>query len=415
MANYLVLLLTAVVCTCLAQDSSLDNLIADIFKTDPNSFSSTTEANGNNVPFQPTPTKTTVLTPDTKENLNQYESCGYQKECVPRWLCANDTINTSGENIIDIRIDTDAPCKNYLDLCCDLPNKRDTPVTPIVHPVENQGCGYRNPNGVGFKITGQIDQEAEFGEFPWMVAILREESSTGSILNLYECGGALISPDVILTAAHCVHNKDAKSLIVRAGEWDTQTKSEIIPHEDRYVKEIVYHEQFNKGALYNDVALLFLESPFTAQENIQPICLPPAGEQFDSARCYATGWGKNTFGKDGVYQVILKKIDLPVVERNQCQANLRETRLGKHFILDKSFICAGGEKDKDTCKGDGGSPLVCPVKGQRDRYYQAGIVAWGIGCGEENVPGVYASVSQLRPWIDQKLNERHIDFKYFTP
>lgn len=202
---------------------------------------------------------------------------------------------------------------------------------------------------------------------------------------------------------------------VRAGEWDTQTKDEVIPHEDRYVKDIVYHEHFNKGSLYNDVALLFLENPFTLQSSIQPICLPNSGEEFDFERCYATGWGKNKFGKEGEYQVILKKIDLPVVGRQTCQANLRETRLGKYFVLHDSFICAGGEKDKDTCKGDGGSPLVCPIKGQPDRYKSAGIVAWGIGCGEENIPGVYASVSFLRPWIDQKLHLKNIDFKYFTP
>ncbi|KAM8716554.1 hypothetical protein ACLKA7_003433 [Drosophila subpalustris] len=243
--------------------------------------------------------------PKTVEEHNKYESCGDQKECVPRWLCANDTINTGGENIIDIRINTDSPtdtatktCSNYLHVCCNIPDKRDKPEVPITPVDTNRGCGYRNPKGVTFKITGALDQEAEFAEFPWMVAVLREEAA----LNLYECGGALITPEVILTAAHCVHNKDAKSLIVRAGEWDTQTKDEPIPHEDRYVKEIIYHEQFNKGSLYNDVALLFLESPFNLQENIQPVCLPNAGEQFDYDRCFATGWGKNKFGKDGEYQ-----------------------------------------------------------------------------------------------------------------
>ncbi|XP_068158408.1 phenoloxidase-activating factor 2 isoform X2 [Drosophila tropicalis] len=380
---------------CIAQDTSLDNLIADIFKTSENSISTTQSSS--------------ILEKNNHPKLSpKYQSCGNQKECVPRWLCANDTINSSGENIIDIRIDAGSPCK-YLELCCDLPNKQKTSGLP---PSETpDGCGYQNPNGVGFKITGAVNQEAEFGEFPWMVAILREENK----LNLYECGGALIAPDIILTAAHCVHNKDANTLIVRAGEWDTQTKDEIIPHEDRYVKEIVYHERYNKGSLYNDIALLLVESPFTSQSNIQPVCLPDVGEVFNYNRCYATGWGKNKFGKDGEYQVILKKIDLPVVEKNICQSNLRETRLGQHFNLHDSFICAGGEKGKDTCKGDGGSPLVCPIKGETNRFKSAGIVAWGIGCGEENIPGVYANVAYLRPWINEKLKLWKIDSKYYTP
>ncbi|XP_033235774.1 phenoloxidase-activating factor 2 [Drosophila pseudoobscura] len=394
--------LCIMVYACLAQDTSLDNLIADIFKIGESSTSATQITGSDVVTAQPT---------RSSSSSGQYQSCGDQKECVPRWLCTNNTINTSGENIIDIRIDTAAPCKNYLDLCCDLSNKKDTTDTPITQPDAAKGCGYQNPNGIGFKITGAVNQEAEFAEFPWMVAILREEAQ----LNLYECGGALIAPNVVLTAAHCVHNKEPNSIVVRAGEWDTQTKKEIIPHEDRYVKEIVYHEQFNKGALYNDVALLSLESSFTSQENIQPVCLPSPGDIFDYERCFATGWGKNKFGKDGEYQVILKKVDLPVMPKQQCQSNLRETRLGKHFILHDSFICAGGEKDKDTCKGDGGSPLVCPIKGEQNRFKSAGIVAWGIGCGEENIPGVYANVASLRSWIDEKLKVWQINPKYYTP
>merc|ERR1711862_645112 len=56
-----------------------------------------------------------------------------------------------------------------------------------------------------------------------------------------------------------------------------------------------------------------------------------------------------------------------------------------------------------TCKGDGGSPLVCPSKYDPNTYVQAGIVAWGIGCGEQGTPGVYADVSKATCWIDQAI------------
>merc|ERR1712154_54629 len=66
--------------------------------------------------------------------------------------------------------------------------------------------------------------------------------------------------------------------------------------------------------------------------------------------------------------------------------------------------CAGGVDGKDTCRGDGGSPLVCPSKEDPQTYTQAGIVSWGVGCGEDGSPGVYASVSRAVCWIDHVLS-----------
>lgn len=60
-------------------------------------------------------------------------------------------------------------------------------------------------------------------------------------------------------------------------------------------------------------------------------------------------------------------------------------------------------------QGDGGSPLVCPSKKDPSRYQQAGIVAWGIGCGEDNHPGVYANVAAARSWIDEKMAYHNLD------
>lgn len=345
-------------------------------------------------------------------DLNPHQGGGNEGTdctCVSMFLCNdNNTVNTNGEGIIDIRI-TDGQCDNYLERCCGPKSIIDVPVKPTPKPEKSSGCGIRNPNGVGFRIVGDNDNEAQFGEFPWMVAVLREEMIEGNTdpLNVYQCGGALIHPEVVVTAAHCILDKD-KNYKVRAGEWDTQTKSEILPHQDRQVVSIIKHKDFYSGALYNDVALLFLDSPVKMAENVNVACLPKANAKFDNSRCVATGWGKDVFGKEGTYQVILKKIEMPVVPRKKCQESLRKTRLGEHFILHSSFICAGGEKGKDTCKGDGGSPLVCPIKGQKDKYAHAGIVAWGIGCGENGTPGVYVDVAQFVDWIDEELTKKNI-------
>lgn len=89
--------------------------------------------------------------------------------------------------------------------------------------------------------------------------------------------------------------------------------------------------------------------------------------------------GKDSFGKAGKYSVILKKVPLPIVDFNVCQSKLQAERLGPKFRLHPSFICAGGIEDVDTCEGDGGAPLSCPIgRLSENRYAQNGIVAWGM-------------------------------------
>lgn len=130
-------------------------------------------------------------------------------------------------------------------------------------------------------------------------------------------------------------------LKIRAGEWDTQTRDELFPHQDRGVSEIIIHENYYKGGLFNDIALLLLREPVELSEIVNTACLPPQDHNFDGTRCFASGWGKDVWGKEGKYQVILKKIDLPIVPRQPCQEKLRRTRLGQHFNLHSSFVCAG--------------------------------------------------------------------------
>ena len=127
------------------------------------------------------------------------------------------------------------------------------------------------------------------------------------------------------------------------------------------------------------------------------------------------GWGKDHFGPDASYQVVMKEVQVPMVSHAQCQDQLRATpRLPRQFRLHDSFTCAGGEADRDACRGDGGGPLVC--RGPEERYTQVGIVAWGIGCGQENVPGVYTDLAAQVCWLDWTMacqdgfRDRHVLF-----
>lgn len=94
-----------------------------------------------------------------------------------------------------------------------------------------------------------------------------------------------------------------KNLNIRAGEWDTQTKKELFKHQDMDVERVVVHKDYYSGALFNDVALLFLKNPVNISENVDVVCLPKQGTVVNQARCYASGWGKDVFGKEGKYQV----------------------------------------------------------------------------------------------------------------
>lgn len=385
------------------------------------------------------PVPTVEPTPDPSDaellaalglGANQGESVRCQASqyyCVPYYLCQKDEIITDGASLIDIRFGgssandseplSHSECPSYIDVCCRDPTSPPDPPTPEPYVPR---CGRRNDRGINVRITGFQEGESQFGEIPWMAAVLRVEDVGGEEKNLFVCGGALIHPQVVMTAAHCIAKQADARLRVRLGEWDTQHTTEFYAHEDFNVAKVEVHERFNGRNLHNDMALLFLEQPVTLKEHIDTLCLPEPGVDYTGAECIATGWGKDRFDS-GQYQTVLKQVALQRVGHDYCQQQLRTTRLGGRFNLDASFTCAGApptvsavaaasaEADKskpvaDTCTGDGGSPLACRDPAQPDRYVHGGVVAWGIGCGEKGIPGVYADPQQFLYWIDEHVS-----------
>ncbi|XP_050736791.1 uncharacterized protein LOC127008615 isoform X2 [Eriocheir sinensis] len=271
------------------------------------------------------------------------------------------------------------------------------------HPIFRQQraistCG-RKRNSVGTLgrvKTNRFEQgDTEFGEYPWHGAILRRDSGD----NVYVCGAALIDSRHLVTAAHCITGLTPGELKVRLGEWDVSGKSEFYPHFDTNVAGLYSHPDFYAGNLQNDVAIIRVQTPVDLVSNphIGPVCLPDRFASFARQRCFVSGWGKDAFGNRGSFQHLLKEVDLPMVDRRTCQTAFRRTKLGSQFILHDGMICAGGEEGKDACEGDGGSPLVC--EGVDGSVELAGLVSWGLGCGERGIPGVYTNVPYYMDWI----------------
>lgn len=199
-------------------------------------------------------------------------------------------------------------------------------------------CGQANPNGLGPR-PKVITNFTQFGEFPWMMALVKKEIRGTEEMNVYIAGGTLIHPKVVLTTAHNIQNFRNATIVARGGEWNTQSTEEMLKHQDRPVVKIVSHPDFVRANLQNDLALLFLDTPFTLAPHINIACLPK--NNFLRDGCISTGWGKNEFGRAGTYQVFLKKVELPLVDNEDCESMLRQTRLGEDFVLHDGFMCAG--------------------------------------------------------------------------
>lgn len=316
----------------------------------------------------------------TKKTIPPPVDCPKGSTCLPELLCSDNP----DTNVIPGSCQLSGTGYSNPGVCC------TNTIGPKPEP--NLLCGESNAEfATRIKNTNLLDAQSKFAEFPWMAIVFFRNQT-------YKCGASLVDERWVLTAAHCVAGFEPYDLKVRLGEWQVDVFDEKYPYEDYDIASIAVHPKFNSANLHNDVAVLELDRPVTYYYHINRICLPPPDRVHPAGtQCVATGWGKDAFD-GGKYQVIMKKVTLPVVPYDTCQELLRKTRLGLFFILDKSFVCAGGKAGQDSCTGDGGGPLMC-LNPDSGRYELYGMTAWGIGCGIEGNPGVYVNVPYFMNWV----------------
>uniref|UniRef100_A0A182T8A7 Peptidase S1 domain-containing protein n=1 Tax=Anopheles maculatus TaxID=74869 RepID=A0A182T8A7_9DIPT len=352
-------------------------------------------------------------------------SCGQETEdddlkcpggfCVSKHLCHNSTYiddpklaqNTQLVGLrLGLNIDDLDTCEDYLLMCCQsdpdpaTTTEESSTEELIIPPPSTFACGQFNEGGLIYDLKHN-DSLAQYAEFPWVVYILTGAKQSTPAGSNFVCGGTLIHPRLVVTTAH---NPDGKSnLIARFGEWDISSPNEPFPQQEKRVTEVIKHPDYVFNPIQNDIALLVLEDNVQYQHHIRPICLPQPDDDFVGKRCISNGWGTER----GVYASVMKKITLPIIPRTKCTRMLRFAGLGPYYNLREGFLCAGGEANVDTCKGDGGSPLACQT--DSGTFVLGGIVSWGVGCGGFNLPGVYVAVNRYVNWINEHILEQSLD------
>ncbi|XP_078342560.1 serine protease 1-like isoform X2 [Oculina patagonica] len=315
-----------------------------------------------------------------------------------------ETCDFCGEECLD-RID----CKRYISYCdnkkhttsmkyycsktcgfCQVATAAPPPTTvPRTEQPIDQGSVECGTKAQGTRIVGGTN--AKPGAWPWQITM----DYKGHAEKPHWCGGSIVSPQWIVSAAHCfAYGDDPNQYTIVAGDHDLNGKEGY--EQNIPIEKIIKHPQYaaHKNHDY-DLALIKLKSPLTYNNRVRPVCLPKF--DFDvGTNCFVTGWGHTEEGGD--IPQILQQAKIPLISRDSCQNAYRD--LG--YTISQRMRCAGYAKGGiDACQGDSGGPMVCS---KNDKWYLMGAVSWGIGCAREGRYGVYADLMDLKYWVQETIN-----------
>jgi secreted trypsin-like serine protease len=258
---------------------------------------------------------------------------------------------------------------------------------PLVDALKaSKGSGHLE----GFRPTPQIvgGTDANISELPWQVSIAAAQAPSN--LTGHFCGGSLIKPNWVVTAAHCLDGETLpKQIKVVTGTDDLNSGGKKLA-----VTKIIIHPKYNADTNNNDIALVKL----AGKAKMQPISLISKKVEESTLKPDAlvtvSGWGYTK--ENGDVSPKLQEAEVPIVDRQKC--NAPDAYDGS--ITDNMICAASPEGGVDSCQGDSGGPLV--VKKTDGKFVLAGIVSWGEGCARAGKPGVYTRVSKYVSWVNQK-------------
>ncbi len=260
---------------------------------------------------------------------------------------------------------------------------------------------------------------AKPGQFPWQVLIRSGAKLSDGQFYVANCGGSIIWPGWILTAAHCLYLRDEASdklklatvSVVYIGDDVTWTRNSRFE-----VKKLLPHPGYNGND--NDIALLQLTKKAGAGRWIG--VLKPEDEEklaHPGTVARVAGWGATfdykwlkELGKQEMYTKRmwedfsspgqLSFVDVPIKPLSYC----KEVGDG----VTDNFFCAGGIGGKDSCYGDSGGALVVPAE-TKAGFVQVGIVSRGVSggaiCGQPGYPSLYTRVSHYNDWLARTIRE----------